>query len=80
MIDQKTSKPTKPASKQVTIRTILVLTAVFAGTAASFGYLWRASSGDGQEVGRFVIMTSMMPLLVLVGAYWTLKIARRIAR
>lgn len=80
MIDQKTPKLARTATKPVTIRTILVLTAVFAGTAASFGYLWRASSGDGQEIGRFVIMTSMMPLLILVGAYWTLKIARRITR
>jgi hypothetical protein len=25
-------------------------------------------------------MTAMMPLLILVGAYWTLKIARRLTR
>ena len=85
MVDKPTkqTKPTKPAAaarKPLTIRTMLILTAVFASTAASFGYLWRASSGDGQEVGQFVIMTAMMPLLILVGAYWTLKIARRLTR
>jgi len=58
----------------------MVLTAVFASTAASFGYLWRASSGDGEEIGQFVIMTAMMPLLILVGAYWSLKIARGFTR
>jgi hypothetical protein len=85
MVDKPTkqTKPTKPTGavrKPLTIRTMLILTAVFASTAASFGYLWRASSGDGQEVGQFVIMTAMMPLLILVGAYWTLKIARRLTR
>ena len=58
----------------------MVLTAVFASTAASFGYLWRAANGSDHEIGQFVIMTAMMPLLVLVGAYWTLKIARRFTR
>ena len=76
----KLPKPAPARRKPLTIRAIMVLTAVFASTAASFGYLWRASSGDGEEIGQFVIMTAMMPLLILVGAYWTLKIARRMTR
>lgn len=77
------NKPTQaagPRRKPLTIRTMMVLTAVFASTAASFGYLYRASNGNGEEIGQFVIMTAMMPLLILVGAYWTLKIARQLTR
>ena len=77
---KKPPKPARARQKPLTIRTIMVLTAVFASTAASFGYLWRASNGDGEEIGQFVIMTAMMPLLILVGAYWTLKIARQLTR
>jgi len=80
MIVEKPPKPSQPHRKPLTIRTMLILTAVFASTAASFGHLWRASSGDGKEIGVFVITTAMMPLLMLVGAYFTMKIAKAIDR
>lgn len=78
MIVEKQQKSARAAGKPVTIRTMLILTAVFASTAASFGHLWRASSGNGQEIGIFVVTTAMMPLLMLVGAYFTMKIAKGI--
>ena len=80
MTVEQPSKPGQSRGKPLTIRTMLILTAVFASTAASFGHLWRASSGNGQEIGMFVITTAMMPLLMLVGAYVTMKIAKRINR
>lgn len=78
MASQKPTKTETLQRKPLTIRSMLIMTAVLASTAASFGYLWRAASGTGEGIGQFVMMTSMMPLLILVGAYWTLKIARGI--
>jgi hypothetical protein len=76
MASRQTTKSDLKNRKPLTIRSMLLLTAVLASAAASFGYLWRASEGDGEEIGHFVIMTAMMPLLILVVSYWTLKFAR----
>ncbi len=57
---------------------IMVVTAVFAASAASLGHLYRAAQGNQDEVGQFVIVTAMLPMVVLVGASWFFKIFKRI--
>ena len=60
------------------IMSIMVVTAVFAASAASLGHLYRAAQGNQDEVGQFVIVTAMLPMVVLVGASWFFKIFKRI--
>ncbi len=56
---------------------ILVITAVFAASAASLSHLYRAAQGDKNEIGQFVIITAMLPMTVLVAASWFFKIFGR---
>ena len=58
------------------IVSILVLTAVFAASAASLAHLWRAANGDYEEIGRFVIVTAMSPTLLLVVASVVFQVMR----
>ncbi len=77
------SEPSEPNSKtraRFSIVSILVLTAVFAASAASLAHLWRAANGDYDEIGRFVIVTAMSPLLLLVFASVTFQIVRWISK
>ena len=52
----------------------MILTAVFAASAASAGHLWRATQGAEGEIGQFVVITAMLPMVVLVAASWFFKI------
>ncbi|MFK7770262.1 MAG: hypothetical protein AB8B55_23835 [Mariniblastus sp.] len=78
-IGQTANQPTRPTRRRArfSIKSILVITAVFAAGAASLGHLWRAASGDKGEIGNFVVVTAMLPLVVLVVASWFFKISRR---
>jgi hypothetical protein len=56
---------------------VMVVTAVFAASAASIAHLFRAAQGDKGEIGQFVIITAMLPMVVLVAASWFFKIFGR---
>ena len=55
----------------------MVITAVFAAAAMSLGHLYRAAQGNTSEIGQFVVITAMLPMIVLVGASWFFKIFGR---
>jgi phosphotransferase system glucose/maltose/N-acetylglucosamine-specific IIC component len=59
---------------------VLVAMAVFGAVAASLAHLWRAANGDQAEIGRFVIVTAMSPLLLLVFASVAFRIVNRFFR
>lgn len=59
---------------------VLVLTVVFAASAASLGHLFRATQGDKGEIGHFVIITSMLPMMVLVATSLFFKIFGRMVK
>ena len=73
-------KPTSETKARFSIVSILVLTAVFAASAASLAHLWRAANGDTDEIGRFVIVTAMSPLLLLVLASVVFQVVRWISK
>ena len=66
-----------PRRARVSIMSVMVVTVVFAATAASLGHLFRAAQGDKSEIGQFVIITAMLPMVVLVAASWFFKIFSR---
>lgn len=70
----------EPARRKRTvfsIKSIMVITAVFAAAAVSMGHLWRAAHGDQAEIGHFAVLNAMLPMLVLVAASWFFKIFGR---
>ena len=68
---------TKPKSNfRFSIRSILVITTVFAAGALSAGHLWRAANGDISEVGPFVVTTALTPMVLMVVMSWGFRIAR----
>jgi hypothetical protein len=76
-----TPSPRRPASRTIfSIKSILVITAVFGASAASLGHLWRAAQGDQGEIGQFVIVTAMLPMLMVVAASWFFKIFGRLIK
>jgi hypothetical protein len=56
------------------IRSIMVLTAVMAATAAGTAHLWRSANGDPAELGSFIIVTSLGPLGLMIVASWCFRI------
>ncbi|QEG21462.1 hypothetical protein [Mariniblastus fucicola] len=68
--------PTRPRTATFTIRSIFVITTVFAAAAVSLGYLFRAANGNSDEIGPFVIYTMLMPLALMVAMSWTFRIAK----
>ncbi len=74
MIDEKR----KPIANQFTIRSIFVITIIMAVGSAGAGQLWRAVNGKIEDVGPFVIITSMAPLGVTVAVYWLMRLVRKI--
>ena len=78
------SEPTEQAptrtSASFSVTSIFVLTAVFAAVAASLAHLWRAAQGDYDEIGWFVIVTAMSPLLLLVFASLVFQILRQLGK
>ena len=76
-----TQQPERRQSRAIfSIKSILVVTAVFAASAASLAHLVRAAQGKENEVGQFVIVTSMLPMVMLVAASWFLKILGRLIK
>jgi len=72
------NQPERPPRRNVfSIKSILVVTSVFAAAAVSMGHLWRATQGDQSEIGQFVIVTAMLPMVMLVAASWFFKIFNR---
>lgn len=69
-------KSSKARSTTFTIRSIFVITTVFAAGAVSFGYLFRAANGNSNEIGPFVVITMLMPLALMVAMSWTFRIAK----
>lgn len=69
-----TSLQAAPKRTAVSIKSIMVITAVFACAALSMGNLWRAANGDQSEIGNFAVLNAMLPMLVLVIASWFFKI------
>ena len=65
-----------PRSTTFTIRSIFVITTVFAAGAVSLGYLARAANGKSEEIGPFVVITMLMPLALMVAMSWTFRIAK----
>lgn len=71
----------RPRSRVIfSIKSILVITAVFAASAASLGHLWRAAQGDQSQIGQFVIVTAMLPMVMVVVASWFFKIFGRLIK
>ncbi len=69
-------KSPQSRSTTFTIRSIFVITTVFAAGAVSLGYLFRAANGKSEEIGPFVVITMIMPLALMVGMSWTFRIAK----
>lgn len=69
-------KPPRTRSTTFTIRSIFVITTVFAAGAVSMGYLFRAANGNTDEIGWFVIITMLMPLALMVAMSWTFRITK----
>lgn len=69
-------KPARPRSTTFTIRSIFVITTVFAAGAVSMGYLFRAANGNSDEIGPFVVITMLMPLALMVAMSWTFRIVK----
>jgi len=69
-------KPSRTRSTTFTIRSIFVITTVFAAGAVSLGYLFRAANGNKDEIGPFVIITMLMPLALMVVMSWTFRIVK----
>lgn len=69
-------KTPRARSTTFTIRSIFVITTVFAAGAVSLGYLFRAANGKSDEIGYFVVITMLMPLALMVAMSWTFKIAK----
>jgi magnesium-transporting ATPase (P-type) len=69
-------KNSQQRSTTFTIRSIFVITTVFAAAAVSLGYLFRAANGASEEIGPFVVVTMMMPLALMVVMSWTFRITK----
>jgi len=72
-------KTPRARSTTFTIRSIFVITTVFAAAAVSLGYLFRAANGgpgEAGEVGYFVVYTMIAPLALMVAMSWTFRITK----
>jgi len=61
-----------------TIRSILVITLVIAVAATATGRLYSAASGKLDEIGPFVVVTSMAPLGLMVIINWFFRLMGRL--
>lgn len=68
--------PKRKANFRFSIRSVLVITTVFAAGALSVGHLWRAANGDATEVGPFVVTTALTPMVLMVVMSWGFRFAR----
>ena len=61
---------------QFTIRSIMIITIIMAIGSAGIGQLWRAANGHLEDIGLFLIVTSMAPLGLMIAIYWFLRLFR----
>lgn len=52
----------------------MVIMVVAAATAVSLAHLFRAANGKLSEIGPFVLVTAVSPLLLMIVVSWTFKI------
>lgn len=71
-LERRDAKP--HARTQFTIKSILVITLLMAITSTALGQLWRIANGQIQDVGPFVLVTSMAPLGVMICVYWLFRL------
>lgn len=57
-----------------TIRSIMVITLIVAVAAAAAGRLYSAASGQLEQIGPFVIATSMAPLGLMIVIHWFFRL------
>lgn len=67
-IDSRPPKQRSQGVRRFSIMSILVITTVFAAAAASLGNLYNAASGNPEEIGTFIIITAMLPMVMLLAA------------
>ncbi len=67
-----------PQWSRFSIQAILVVTLVMALTAAGIGHLWRASSGDMDQVSGFILFTNVAPLGLMILVSWGYQIAKKL--
>ena len=65
-----------PTGPQFTIRSIMIITIIMAIGSAGIGQLWRAANGHLEDIGLFVIVTSMAPLGLMIAINWFLRLFR----
>ena len=61
-------------SAQFSIRSIMVITLIMAVASTAMGQLWRVANGQVQDVGPFILVTSMAPLGVMIATYWLFRL------
>ena len=82
---------TKPANSEIaetpensnqrprfTIRSIMVITLIVAVAAAAAGRLYMAANGQTEQIGPFVIATSMAPLGLMILINWFFRLLGRL--
>ncbi len=58
----------------------MVIMVVAAAAAVSVAHLFRAANGELSEIGPFVLVTAVSPLLLLIVVSWTFKIVAWIGK
>lgn len=59
---------------QFSIRLIMVITVIAAVASAGLGQLYRAANGQVEDIGPFIIITSMAPLGVMIALNWIFRL------
>ena len=72
-MDPKINENTKRKS-QYSIRLIMVVTVIIAVASAGLGQLYRAANGHVEDIGPFIIITSMAPLGVMIALNWLFRL------
>ena len=74
----RSNNPPAPQKIRFTIRSIMVITLIMAVAAAAAGRLASAAnSGQLEQIGPFVIATSMAPLGLMIVVSWFLRLANK---
>lgn len=61
-------------ANQFTIRSILVITLIMAVASAGAGQLWQAMNGKLEDLGTFILVTSMAPLGLMIIVNWIFRL------
>ena len=72
-ISDKQSKTSRQPN-QFSIRLVMVITVIIAVASAGLGQLYRAANGNIQDIGPFIIITSMAPLGVMIVLNWLFRL------